>query len=60
MSYDIKTIRADFPISSREVNGQSLVYLDNGGCCQTNANSSLLGQHTCRKCHESLKYQTAN
>jgi cysteine desulfurase/selenocysteine lyase len=34
MSYDIKTIRADFPILSREVNGKPLVYLDNGASAQ--------------------------
>ena len=34
MSYDITTIRADFPILSREVNGKPLVYLDNGASAQ--------------------------
>ena len=34
MSYDIKAIRADFPILSREVNGKPLVYLDNGASAQ--------------------------
>jgi len=32
--YDIDTIRADFPILSREVNGKPLVYLDNGASAQ--------------------------
>src|SRR5262245_50506449 len=31
---DIKAIRADFPILSREVNGRPLVYLDNGASAQ--------------------------
>ncbi len=31
---DIDTIRADFPILSREVNGKTLVYLDNGASAQ--------------------------
>ena len=34
MSYDIKAIRADFPILSRKVNGKPLVYLDNGASAQ--------------------------
>ncbi|SOH93701.1 cysteine desulfurase / selenocysteine lyase [Monaibacterium marinum] len=32
--YDIQSIRADFPILSREVNGKPLVYLDNGASAQ--------------------------
>ena len=32
--YDIATIRADFPILSREVHGNPLVYLDNGASAQ--------------------------
>ncbi|MDI3335743.1 cysteine desulfurase [Defluviimonas aestuarii] len=32
--YDVETIRADFPILSREVNGKPLVYLDNGASAQ--------------------------
>lgn len=32
--YDIDTIRADFPILSREVNGKPLTYLDNGASAQ--------------------------
>ena len=32
--YDIAAIRADFPILAREVNGQPLVYLDNGASAQ--------------------------
>jgi cysteine desulfurase/selenocysteine lyase len=32
--YDIKKIRADFPILGREVNGKPLVYLDNGASAQ--------------------------
>ena len=31
---DVKKIRADFPILSREVNGKPLVYLDNGASAQ--------------------------
>ena len=34
MTYDIAAIRADFPILSREVNGQPLSYLDNGASAQ--------------------------
>ena len=32
--YDINSVRADFPILSREVNGKPLVYLDNGASAQ--------------------------
>lgn len=32
--YDVNAIRADFPILSREVNGQPLTYLDNGASAQ--------------------------
>ncbi|RBI87642.1 cysteine desulfurase [Rhodosalinus halophilus] len=32
--YDVKAIRAEFPILSREVNGKPLVYLDNGASAQ--------------------------
>ena len=32
--YDVNTIRSDFPILSREVNGKPLVYLDNGASAQ--------------------------
>ena len=32
--YDVHTIRADFPILSRQVNGKPLVYLDNGASAQ--------------------------
>ena len=32
--YDVNTIRRDFPILSREVNGKPLVYLDNGASAQ--------------------------
>ena len=32
--YDVRQIRADFPILSREVNGKPLVYLDNGASAQ--------------------------
>ena len=32
--YGVNTIRADFPILSREVNGKPLVYLDNGASAQ--------------------------
>jgi cysteine desulfurase/selenocysteine lyase len=32
--YDVKKIRADFPILSRKVNGKPLVYLDNGASSQ--------------------------
>ena len=34
MTFDISSIRADFPILSREVNGKPLVYLDNGASSQ--------------------------
>ncbi|AUH65954.1 cysteine desulfurase [Paracoccus zhejiangensis] len=34
MSFDLQTIRADFPILSRQVNGKPLVYLDNGASAQ--------------------------
>jgi cysteine desulfurase/selenocysteine lyase len=32
--YDVKKIRADFPVLSRTVNGKPLVYLDNGATTQ--------------------------
>ncbi len=32
--YDVEKIRADFPILSRQVNGQPLTYLDNGASAQ--------------------------
>ncbi|MCL4122922.1 UNVERIFIED_CONTAM: hypothetical protein GTU68_045746 [Idotea baltica] len=32
--YDVKQIRTDFPILSREVNGKPLTYLDNGASAQ--------------------------
>ena len=35
MGLNITTIRADFPILSRKVNGQDLVYLDNAATSQT-------------------------
>ena len=35
MRLDLNTIRADFPILSRKVNGQDLVYLDNAATSQT-------------------------
>ena len=35
MGLDVTTIRADFPILSRKVNGQDLVYLDNAATSQT-------------------------
>ncbi len=34
MTFDIASIRADFPILSRQVNGKPLVYLDNGASSQ--------------------------
>ncbi|MHA3915027.1 cysteine desulfurase [Halovulum sp. GXIMD14793] len=34
MTYDVETVRRDFPILSREVNGKPLVYLDNGASAQ--------------------------
>ena len=34
MSFDIATVRADFPILSRQVNNRPLVYLDNGASAQ--------------------------
>ena len=33
--FDVKKIRADFPILSRKVNGKPLVYFDNGATSQT-------------------------
>lgn len=33
-AYDVDAIRTDFPILAREVNGQPLVYLDNGASAQ--------------------------
>jgi cysteine desulfurase/selenocysteine lyase len=35
MELDVTSIRADFPILSRKVNGQDLVYLDNAATSQT-------------------------
>jgi cysteine desulfurase / selenocysteine lyase len=32
--FDVSTVRADFPILSRQVNGKPLVYLDNGASAQ--------------------------
>ncbi|MEN8742071.1 MAG: aminotransferase class V-fold PLP-dependent enzyme, partial [Phaeobacter gallaeciensis] len=32
--YDVNTIRSDFPILSRQVNGKPLTYLDNGASAQ--------------------------
>jgi len=32
--YDVETVRKDFPILGREVNGKPLVYLDNGASAQ--------------------------
>ncbi len=32
--YDVTTVRGDFPILSRQVNGKPLVYLDNGASAQ--------------------------
>ena len=32
--YDVEKIRRDFPILGREVNGEPLVYLDNGASAQ--------------------------
>ncbi len=34
MNWDVEKIRADFPVLSREVNGEPLVYLDNGASSQ--------------------------
>lgn len=34
MSFDVETVRADFPILSRQVNDRPLVYLDNGASSQ--------------------------
>lgn len=34
MTFDVSTVRADFPILTREVNGKPLVYLDNGASAQ--------------------------
>ncbi len=35
LNFDVKSIRKDFPILSREVNGKPLVYLDNAATSQT-------------------------
>ena len=35
MGLNLTTIRADFPILSRKVNGQDLVYLDNAATSET-------------------------
>ncbi|MBT5823497.1 MAG: aminotransferase class V-fold PLP-dependent enzyme, partial [Rhodobacteraceae bacterium] len=32
--FDVETVRADFPILSREVNGKPLIYLDSGASAQ--------------------------
>ena len=34
MTFDVASVRADFPILTREVNGKPLVYLDNGASSQ--------------------------
>ena len=34
MTYDVTTVRRDFPILTRKVNGKPLVYLDNGASAQ--------------------------
>ena len=34
MTWDISKIRSDFPILSRTINGQPLIYLDNGASSQ--------------------------
>src|SRR5690554_4809204 len=34
LNYPVERIRADFPILQREVNGQPLIYLDNGASTQ--------------------------
>jgi len=34
-AFDVETIRKDFPILFRKVNGQSLVYFDNAATSQT-------------------------
>lgn len=34
MSYDVQTIRKDFPILHRKVNGKTLIWLDNGATTQ--------------------------
>ena len=33
-AFDPETVRADFPILSREIQGKPLVYLDNGATTQ--------------------------
>ncbi len=40
-TYDVATIRQDFPILSREVYGKPLVYLDNAASAQKPAQSSM-------------------
>lgn len=34
LKFDVETVRKDFPILSRKVNGKSLIYLDNGASSQ--------------------------
>ncbi len=34
MTFSVERIRADFPLLSREVNGQPLVYLDSAASAQ--------------------------
>ena len=34
VAYDVQAVRRDFPILSRQVNGQPLTYLDNGASAQ--------------------------
>ncbi|MFT4090263.1 MAG: cysteine desulfurase [Asticcacaulis sp.] len=34
MAFDVQSVRRDFPILSREINGKSLIYLDSGASAQ--------------------------
>ncbi|MDO7641355.1 MAG: cysteine desulfurase CsdA, partial [Reinekea forsetii] len=34
MSFDVQAIRAQFPILAQQINGNPLVYLDNGATTQ--------------------------
>ena len=48
---DVNKIRADFPILSRKVNGQDLVYFDNAATSQTpNQVIEAIVVRICRSC----------
>ena len=47
---NIDSIRADFPILSRKVNGKDLIYLDNAASTQTpRAVVDEIGRASCRE-----------